>query len=200
MTKAFYTLMDVRRQLTAHVRDAVRSIVPTMTLDEVFISMDEITGKVKEKLDTPMQLSGFTVLQVLLNKVSPPPSVKAAMNSINAAARLRVAALTVAEAQKATIVKAAEANADALYLSGVGIARQRQAIAHGMCSSIQVRCSEVFFKIKLFYFLDTSTQQIFFLIIKIKFFWGDLSGISAKTATLVRCPKQACDLRSCCDQ
>ena len=43
---------------------------------------------------------------------------------------------------------------------------------------------EVFFKIKLFYFLDALTQQILFLTIKMNIFCGDLSGISAKTATL----------------
>ena len=32
--------------------------------------------------------------------------------------------------------------------------------------------------------MDTLTQQIFFMIIKMNNFWGDLSGISAKTATL----------------
>ena len=44
--------------------------------------------------------------------------------------------------------------------------------------------SEVFFKIKLLIFLDILTQKIIFLIVKIINFWGDLSGISAKTATL----------------
>ena len=34
-------------------------------------------------------------------------------------------------------------------------------------------------------FMDTLTQQMVFLIVNINIFWGDLSGISAKTATLV---------------
>ena len=44
--------------------------------------------------------------------------------------------------------------------------------------------SEVSFKIKSFIFFDTLILQIYFLIIKINIFRGDLSGISAKTATL----------------
>ena len=52
-------------------------------------------------------------------------------------------------------------------------------------STSSVLTSEVFFKIYIILFLDTMTQQIFFLMIKINIFWGDLSGISAKTATLV---------------
>ena len=43
--------------------------------------------------------------------------------------------------------------------------------------------SEVFFKIKLF--LESLTEQIIFLIVKINNFWGDLSGISAKTPALI---------------
>ena len=51
-------------------------------------------------------------------------------------------------------------------------------------SSPRVCTSKVFFKIELFYswFLWPNN---FFYIIKINKFWGDLSGISAKTATLV---------------
>ena len=54
-----------------------------------------------------------------------------------------------------------------------------------------VRVSEVFFKIKIYYFLDTLILLIFFLIIKIIIFRGDLSDISAKTATLVRVSSSA---------
>ena len=39
-----------------------------------------------------------------------------------------------------------------------------------------------FFQNQIILFLDTLNQQIYFLIKKINNFWGDLSGISAKTA------------------
>ena len=42
--------------------------------------------------------------------------------------------------------------------------------------------------------MDTLTQQIIFLIIKINNFRGDLSGISAKTATLVKSVLVVADL------
>ena len=45
--------------------------------------------------------------------------------------------------------------------------------------------SEAFFKIKLNCFLDTLILKIYFLIIKINNFRGDLSGISAKKSSLV---------------
>ena len=44
--------------------------------------------------------------------------------------------------------------------------------------------SEVFFQNLIIYFLDTLILYLIFLIIKINNFRGDLSDISAKTATL----------------
>jgi hypothetical protein len=55
-----------------------------------------------------------------------PAQVKEAMNDINAAQRLRLAAVEKAEASKVKVVKEAEAEAEAKYLQGAGVARQRQ--------------------------------------------------------------------------
>ena len=52
--------------------------------------------------------------------------------------------------------------------------------------TVVVQSSEVFFKIKLFYFWILWPNTYFLLMIKINNFWGDLSGISAKPATLVQ--------------
>lgn len=41
-----------------------------------------------------------------------------------------------AEGQKVTLVKAAEADAEAKFLAGQGIARQRQAIVNGLRESV----------------------------------------------------------------
>ena len=52
--------------------------------------------------------------------------VRNAMNEINAAKRNKQAAAEKAEADKILLVKAAEAEAESKYLSGVGVARQRK--------------------------------------------------------------------------
>ena len=52
------------------------------------------------------------------------------------AARLRVAANEKAEAEKIIQIKRAEGEAEAKYLSGLGIARQRQAIVDGLRDSV----------------------------------------------------------------
>ena len=80
--------------------------------------------------------------------------VKRAMNEINKAKRLRVAAIDEGEAIKIRAVKEAEAeasrteiqakaDAEAKYLAGQGIARQRQAIMEGLRESVNAFKTEV---------------------------------------------------------
>ena len=52
------------------------------------------------------------------------------------AARMRLATQEKAEAEKILQVKRAEAEAESKYLSGVGVARQRQAIVDGLRESV----------------------------------------------------------------
>lgn len=55
---------------------------------------------------------------------------------IHAAARMRVAANEKAEGEKILQIKRAEGEAESKYLSGLGIARQRQAIVDGLRDSV----------------------------------------------------------------
>lgn len=55
----------------------------------------------------------------------------------------RQATLQKAEAEKVAIVKAAEAEAEAKFLAGQGIARQRQAIINGLRESVVKFSSDV---------------------------------------------------------
>ena len=54
------------------------------------------------------------------------------MNEINASKRMKEAAFQRAEGEKVVKVKRAEAEAESMYLSGVGVARQRRAIMDGL--------------------------------------------------------------------
>jgi hypothetical protein len=58
------------------------------------------------------------------------------MNEINSSKRMKYAIAERAEGDKILQVKAAEADAEAKYLSGVGVAKQRKAIVDGLRSSI----------------------------------------------------------------
>ena len=58
------------------------------------------------------------------------------MNEINSSKRLKFAVAERAEGDKILQVKAAEAEAEAKYLSGVGVSKQRKAIVDGLRTSI----------------------------------------------------------------
>eukprot|EP00252_Welwitschia_mirabilis_P017902 TRINITY_DN398_c0_g1_i2.p1 TRINITY_DN398_c0_g1~~TRINITY_DN398_c0_g1_i2.p1 ORF type:complete len:153 (+),score=42.25 TRINITY_DN398_c0_g1_i2:784-1242(+) len=79
---------------------------------------------------------GFEIVQTLIVDIVPDATVRRAMNEINSAQRIRVAALDKAEAEKILQIKRAEAEAEAKFLSGLGIARQRQAIVDGLRESV----------------------------------------------------------------
>jgi regulator of protease activity HflC (stomatin/prohibitin superfamily) len=133
---AFYRLTNAQTQITAYVFDVVRAIVPKSTLDDVFVTKEEIALAVKSELEKSMSAFGYQIIQTLVTDIEPDHKVKEAMNAINSAQRFRHAALEKAEGNKITKVKEAEAEAEAAYLQGQGIARQRQAIVNGLRESV----------------------------------------------------------------
>merc|ERR1712085_199700 len=79
---------------------------------------------------------GYQILQALITDIDPAEKVKNAMNEINSSKRLKFAVAERAEGDKILQVKSAEAEAEAKYLSGVGVAKQRKAIVDGLKSCI----------------------------------------------------------------
>lgn len=140
---AYYRLSDPRGQIQSYVFDVVRSTVPRMELDESFASKKEIAEAVLSQLQNIMKDYGYEILNALVTDLSPDARVKASMNEINASKRLKEAASHKAEADKVQQVKTAEAEAEARYLSGLGVARQRKAIVSGLQSSVSEFSEEV---------------------------------------------------------
>jgi len=138
---AYYKLSNPEQQLSSYVFDTVRALVPEMGVDSVFSEKEKIAAAVKERLSDIMEQFGYTILQSLVNDIQPDRTVKEAMNKVNASARLKEAAKNEAEAQKIRVIAEAEAEARAKELQGVGIARQRLAIANGLKESVEA-CSE----------------------------------------------------------
>jgi hypothetical protein len=97
-------------------------------LDDAFASKDDIASAVLSQLQHVMKDYGYQINNTLVTDLQPDARVKASMNEINAARRLKEAASHKAEADKTRQVKGAEAEAEARYLSGLGVARQRKAI------------------------------------------------------------------------
>jgi len=134
--ESFYRLSNPRNQINSFVFDVVRSSVPKMELDELFLNKQNIASDVEQQLTHLMFDYGFKIRDCLVIDIDPDRSVKIAMNEINANRRLRIAQSEKAEAEKIMSVKKAEADAESKFLSGRGIARQRQAIVEGLQSSV----------------------------------------------------------------
>lgn len=140
---AYYRLSDPRGQIQSYVFDVVRSSVPRMELDDAFASKADIAAAVMTQLRDVMKDYGYEIINSLVTDLSPDAKVKASMNEINASRRLKEAAAHKAEADKVKLTKAAEAEAEARYLSGLGVARQRKAIVHGLQASVSEFSKEV---------------------------------------------------------
>lgn len=134
--EAFYKLTNPEQQITAHVFDAVRSQVPTMTLDHVFEKKGDIEEAVSTGLRHKINAFGYDIDGSPVTDIQPDEKVRTAMNEINAASRLREAAEQQGEAVRIKMVKSAEAEKESKKLQGEGIAAERIAIAQGIRDSI----------------------------------------------------------------
>lgn len=133
---AWYRLTDPKGQIQAYVFDVIRSTVPRMELDTLFTSKEEIATAVLHQLKSVMKDYGYEIMESLVTDIRPDKRVMASMNEINASKRLKEAASHKAEAEKIRQIKAAEGEAEARYLSGLGVARQRKAIVQGIQKSV----------------------------------------------------------------
>ncbi|OIV90271.1 hypothetical protein TanjilG_08308 [Lupinus angustifolius] len=140
---AFYRLTNTREQIQSYVFDVIRASVPKLELDSVFEQKNDIAKSVEDELEKAMSTYGYEIVQTLIVDIEPDVNVKRAMNEINAAARMRLAANEKAEADKILQIKKAEGEAESKYLSGLGIARQRQAIVDGLRDSVLAFSSNV---------------------------------------------------------
>ena len=134
---AYYKLSNPQSQIESYVFNSILGHVPTLTLDEAFEQMQQISVAVKRDLDEVMDTFGYNILRALVTDIVPDANVKAAMNDINAAQREQIAAQARGEADKILKVKQAEAEAESKALQGDGVARQRQAIIKGLQSSVE---------------------------------------------------------------
>lgn len=134
---AFYRLQDPQSQITSYVFDTIRARVPNVELDTLFETKDDIATAVKSELDSVMDNFGYGIVKALVTDIDPDSKVKMSMNEINAAQRLREAAIQQAEADKIRVVKAAEGEAESKALQGQGVANQRRAIIEGLKESVE---------------------------------------------------------------
>jgi len=151
---AYYHLTNPRSQIEAYVYDVVRSEVPKIELDDVFLEKEKISAAIASELKQQFGEFGYEILATPITDIEPNGEVKRAMNQINTAKRTRMAAEDEGEAVKIRAIKEAEASAsrteiqakadaEAMHMAGVGISRQRQAIMSGLRDSVNAFGKEV---------------------------------------------------------
>lgn len=136
--QAYYSLENPKHQIEAYIHNAVRGQIPRFDLDQIFLMRGEISLAVKQEIDNAMDEYGYDIVNVLIVDLDVGAKVTNAMNSIQTYQREKNAMIDAAEAQKISVVKAAEADAEAKRLSGVGLAEQRKAIVAGLQSSVEM--------------------------------------------------------------
>jgi regulator of protease activity HflC (stomatin/prohibitin superfamily) len=171
--QAFYRLDDAATQIRSFVFDVVRARVPNIDIDDVFRKKDDIADAVKSELALVMGDFGYGIVKALVTDIEPDARVKAAMNEINAAQRLRQAAAEKGEADKILRVKAAEADAASKALAGRGIADQRKAIVDGLRESVDEFQRSI---------PGTSAQDVMNLVLMTQYF-DTLKDVGASSAT-----------------
>jgi regulator of protease activity HflC (stomatin/prohibitin superfamily) len=137
VSKAYYELTDPEEQLRSYVEDALRSAIPAMKLDDAFAKKDDVAKDVQQTVGEEMSKFGFTVIKTLITAIDPSPSVKTAMDSINAAQREKEATRERSQAQQIEIETKATADAEKTRLQGEGQANYRREIANGIVDQIK---------------------------------------------------------------
>lgn len=64
--KAFYSLQDPQSQFEAYIENTVRAKVPTLKLDELFESQNDISHSVSKTLKGEMESYGYTIENTLV--------------------------------------------------------------------------------------------------------------------------------------
>lgn len=168
---AYYRLTNPSGQVESYVFDVVRSTVPRLELDAAFESKKDIANAVKKQLTDAMKDYGYEIISTLVTDLSPDSKVRASMNEINASKRLKEASAHRAEADKVKAIKFAEAEAEARYLSGMGVARQRKAIVSGLKESVEQFSNKVD---------DVSSKDVMDILLLSQYF-DTLTAVGANT-------------------
>lgn len=134
---AYYRFSNPSGQISSYAGNVIRGQVPKMTVDELFVTRDEIQIALKKELDVHMAEFGFNIVATLIVDIDPIDAIKQAMSQINTNARMRQAMSYKSDAEKIEIVKAAEGEAESKRLSGVGLAEQRKAAVAGLQQSVE---------------------------------------------------------------
>lgn len=134
---SFYKLTNTAKQIEAYLYNILLAHIPETTLDDVFTTQPAISSRATAELSAEMLQFGYEIVKVMITDILPDQGVKDAMNRINEMNRLKVANQAQGDAEYVLKTRQAEADAEVLHQNGIGIAKERNAIAEGLTEAIE---------------------------------------------------------------
>jgi len=147
--KSFYQMQDPINQIKAYVFDVIRSEVPQLDLDQVFLEKEQLSAAVKAQLTEELGEYGFQIVHTPVTDLDPDDGVKRSLNEILTQKNMKAAMTEKAQADAIVLVQRAkasaeeirikaEADAHAKHQSGLGLSLQRKAIVDGLTESVNI--------------------------------------------------------------
>jgi len=147
--RSYYEMQDPINQIKAYVFDVIRSEVPQIKLDDVFLEKEKLSAAVKSQLTEELSNYGFEIIHTPVTDLDPDKNVKKSLNEMMTQKNLKAAMQQKAEADaivQIELAKAAaeeirirsEADAHAKHQSGLGLSMQRKAIVDGLTESVNI--------------------------------------------------------------
>lgn len=133
-----YSLQSRTQSIGAIIENSLRTYVAKETHEGILEKKEELAAHIREDLEKQFSEWGMIISSFQITEVSFPATITQAMSEVVASQQLMKAAANKGEASKIQAVKEAEAEKERKRLQGEGIALEREAIAQGLKSSIQI--------------------------------------------------------------
>ena len=127
-TEVLTMLDDPEKQVRSYVYSMVRDVASKMPLDEIMSGQAAIAAEVEKNLHGELERFGVAITDIQIAELMPSADVRASMDRVIESRRLLEAARNKAEAERITLIAAAQADAERMRLRGEGIASERTAI------------------------------------------------------------------------
>lgn len=127
--RSYYSMTGAADQIRSYVIANLRGLLPEKTLDEIFTERDHIASTIRKSLAETLANYGFELCDVLLEDIDVRGDIRNSMNQQVYQRYNRQVEQHLGDIQKIHQIAAAEAQAEASRLRGVGTAQERSAIA-----------------------------------------------------------------------
>ena len=136
--KAIYEIQDAFMAISNLSITTLRSIIGTMTLDQVLGDRQSINTKVQTELSDETAKRGVQINKIEIQRIDPPTELMNAMNDQKIAQQQKRAAILQAEGAKESAIREAEGIRQKQILEAEGEAQSIELVAKANATAIQL--------------------------------------------------------------